>query len=250
MPVVISLLNSYAGLAASATGFVIENKVLIIAGALDGASGFFLSILMSRAMNRSFANVLFGAVGAVKSETAAAVEGTDRDPLHAGRRHAECWKTPSSVIIVPGYGMAVAQAQHVRAGAGRTADRARHQGALRDPSGGRPHAGAHERAAGRGRRALRPAAGDGPHQRRLPEHRRGAGGRRQRRGEPGRPLQEGQPAVRHAHPRRRQGPQRHHPQAEPEARFRRRGQRAVLRPEDDDGLRRRQGDADRRWCSC
>ena len=64
MPVVISLLNSYAGLAASATGFAIGNNVLIIAGALDGASGFVLSILMSKAMNRSFGNVLFGAFGA------------------------------------------------------------------------------------------------------------------------------------------------------------------------------------------
>ena len=64
MPVVISLLNSYAGLASAATGFAIENNVLIIAGALDGASGFILSMVMSRAMNRSFANVLFGAFGA------------------------------------------------------------------------------------------------------------------------------------------------------------------------------------------
>jgi NAD(P) transhydrogenase subunit beta len=112
MPVVISLLNSYAGLAASATGFVIENKVLIVAGALDGASGFFLSVLMSRAMNRSFTNVLFGAVGAAPAQTATAGEAktviryTPDDALLA-------MESASSVIVVPGYGMAVAQAQHV-----------------------------------------------------------------------------------------------------------------------------------------
>ncbi len=112
MPVVISLLNSYAGLAASATGFVIDNNVLIVAGALDGASGFFLSILMSRAMNRSFTNVLFGAVGTVKAETAAAVEGrtvTRYMPEDAMVRLEDA----QSVIVIPGYGMAVAQAQHV-----------------------------------------------------------------------------------------------------------------------------------------
>jgi NAD(P) transhydrogenase subunit beta len=112
MPVVVSLLNSYAGLAAAATGFAINNKVLIIAGALDGASGFFLSILMSRAMNRSFANVLFGAVGTVSAETAAQVEAktviryTPEDAV-------QMLRDARSVTIVPGYGMAVAQAQHV-----------------------------------------------------------------------------------------------------------------------------------------
>lgn len=112
MPVVVSLLNSYAGLAAAATGFVINNKVLVVAGALDGASGFFLSVLMSRAMNRSFANVLFGAVGTVKAETSAAVEAktviryTPDDAVLA-------MENAQSLIIVPGYGMAVAQAQHV-----------------------------------------------------------------------------------------------------------------------------------------
>ena len=112
MPVVISLLNSYAGLAAAATGFVIHNNVLIVAGALDGASGFFLSVLMSRAMNRSFANVLFGAVGSVKAETAAAVEGrtviryTPEDAIST-------MEDAASIIIIPGYGMAVAQAQHI-----------------------------------------------------------------------------------------------------------------------------------------
>ncbi len=112
MPVVVSLLNSYAGLAAAATGFVIENKVLIVAGALDGASGFFLSVLMSRAMNRSFANVLFGAVGAVRQQSTAAGEAktviryTPEDALLT-------LESATSAIVVPGYGMAVAQAQHV-----------------------------------------------------------------------------------------------------------------------------------------
>jgi H+-translocating NAD(P) transhydrogenase subunit beta len=110
MPTVISLLNSYAGLAAVAMGFVLENKVLIIAGALDGSSGLILSIIMCRAMNRSFTNVLFGAFGQVQAGTAAAEaravkSGTARDV-------AELLENAGRVVIVPGYGMAVAQAQH------------------------------------------------------------------------------------------------------------------------------------------
>jgi len=112
MPVVVSLLNSYAGLAASATGFAIGNNVLIVAGALDGASGFILSILMSKAMNRSFANVLFGAFGGEKAAVSAkSAEGlTTRSvtPEDAAMRIGYA----RNVIIVPGYGMAVAQAQH------------------------------------------------------------------------------------------------------------------------------------------
>jgi NAD(P) transhydrogenase subunit beta len=111
MPVIVSLLNSYAGLAAAATGFVIENKVLIIAGSLDGASGFFLSILMSRAMNRSFTNVLFGAVGAVKAEPAGKAEAKTVI-RYTPEDAALMLENAQSVIIAPGYGMAVAQAQH------------------------------------------------------------------------------------------------------------------------------------------
>jgi proton-translocating NAD(P)+ transhydrogenase subunit beta len=111
MPVVLALLNSYAGLASAATGFAIDNKVLIIAGALDGTSGFFLSMMMSHAMNRSFTNVLFGAVGAVKQQAAGVAE--TRTVVHyTAEDAAYVLESAQSVIIVPGYGMAVAQAQH------------------------------------------------------------------------------------------------------------------------------------------
>jgi H+-translocating NAD(P) transhydrogenase subunit beta len=112
MPVVVSLLNSYAGLAASATGFAIGNNVLIICGALDGASGFILSIIMSKAMNRSFANVLFGAfgsattAGSLKSAAGLAVRSITAEDAAVQLGYA------SKVIVVPGYGMAVAQSQH------------------------------------------------------------------------------------------------------------------------------------------
>lgn len=111
MPVVLSLLNSYAGLAAAATGFAINNKVLIIAGALDGASGFFLSILMSKAMNRSFANVLFGAVGSTSTDVKKSAE--EKPIIRYTIDDAKfILENASSVVFVPGYGMAVAQAQH------------------------------------------------------------------------------------------------------------------------------------------
>jgi len=110
MPVVIALLNSYAGLAAAATGMVIGNNVLIIAGTLDGGSGFILSIVMCKAMNRSITNVLFGAFGAV-SETAQSSEGQMReiglDDVAVQLAYAR------QAVFVPGYGMATAQAQHV-----------------------------------------------------------------------------------------------------------------------------------------
>jgi H+-translocating NAD(P) transhydrogenase subunit beta len=111
MPTVISLLNSYAGLAAAAMGFVLENKLLIIAGALDGASGFILSVIMCRAMNRSFTNVLFGAFG--QAQPATAVPAEERTVRSATPEEAaSILEAASSVVVVPGYGMAVAQAQH------------------------------------------------------------------------------------------------------------------------------------------
>jgi NAD(P) transhydrogenase subunit beta len=113
MPVVISLLNSYAGLAAAATGFVLSNNILIISGALDGASGFLLSVIMSKAMNRSFTNVVFGAFGSV-AETAPAETGSATGGVNEGTIEdaATVLWNAQAVIIVPGYGMAVSQAQH------------------------------------------------------------------------------------------------------------------------------------------
>ncbi|MDB5026593.1 MAG: hypothetical protein JWO66_282 [Candidatus Eremiobacteraeota bacterium] len=113
MPVVISLLNSFTGLAAASTGFVLGNNVLIVAGALVGASGTLLTVLMGQAMNRSVTNVLFGAFGAIKTSTAAGgaaktqnVRSVSPDDVAAMLAYA------NQVIVVPGYGMAVAQAQH------------------------------------------------------------------------------------------------------------------------------------------
>jgi len=110
MPTVISLLNSYAGLSAVAMGFVLENKVLIIAGALDGSSGLILSIIMCRAMNRSFTNVLFGAFGQVQ----AAAGAKEQKPVKSATAQdvADLLELARDVVVVPGYGLAVAQAQH------------------------------------------------------------------------------------------------------------------------------------------
>ncbi len=111
MPTVIALLNSYAGLSASAMGFVLNNKLLIVAGALDGSSGFILAIIMCRAMNRSFSNVLFGAFGQLQTTAAAAGEAK---PVHSAspEEAAQILDAARNIVVIPGYGMAVAQAQH------------------------------------------------------------------------------------------------------------------------------------------
>jgi proton-translocating NAD(P)+ transhydrogenase subunit beta len=110
MPTVISILNSYAGLSAVAMGFVLDNKLLITAGALDGSSGLILSIIMCRAMNRSFTNVLFGAFGQVQAAAAKGEEKSYKAETVEGA--AQILEQASLVVIIPGYGMAVAQAQH------------------------------------------------------------------------------------------------------------------------------------------
>src|SRR4051812_8890951 len=110
MPTVIAILNSYAGLAAVAMGFVLDNKLLITAGALDGSSGLILAIIMCRAMNRSFTNVLFGAFGQAQQTTASSNGKLYKAETIEGG--AQVLEQANLVVIVPGYGMAVAQAQH------------------------------------------------------------------------------------------------------------------------------------------
>jgi H+-translocating NAD(P) transhydrogenase subunit beta len=111
MPTVIALLNSYAGAACAAMGFALENRLLIIAGALNASSGFILSVIMCKAMNRSFTNVLFGAFGAA---TATSTAQTSAKPVRSATPEdaASILESARRVIVVPGYGMAVAQAQH------------------------------------------------------------------------------------------------------------------------------------------
>ena len=183
MPTVISILNSYAGLSAVAMGFVLDNKLLITAGALDGSSGLILSIIMCKAMNRSFTNVLFGAFGQVQQPRRGGEQKAYKAETVEGA--AQILEQASLVVIIPGYGMAVAQAQHkVRelydqlTKRGITVKFAIHPVAGRMP-------GPHERAAGRGRHSVHRPGRDGRDQPRHAAVRRGAGDRRQRRREPG-----------------------------------------------------------------
>ncbi len=110
MPVVIALLNSFSGLAASAAGFVIQNNVLIVAGCLVGASGLILTVIMCKAMNRTLGNVLFGGFGATESGASGEVEG-EMKPVSVEDAYYVL-ESAASVVFIPGYGMAVAQAQH------------------------------------------------------------------------------------------------------------------------------------------
>ena len=161
MPVVISLLNAFTGTAVAMAGFVIGNRALIIAGALVGASGGILTKLMADAMNRSIRNIIVGGFGTGDSRPrrsrarAADVRSIQADDAAIQLAYAQ------KVIIVPGYGLAAAQAQHEVAELADAAGVARCRGQLRHPPGRRPDARPHERAAGRGQRALPAAQGDG-----------------------------------------------------------------------------------------
>ena len=204
MPVVISLYNALTGLAVGFEGYVLGNGALIIAGIVVGAAGTLLTQLMAKAMNRSHRQ---RALRRVRRQGRAGAGG-DRG-LDEGDRART---TPPSriafaqkVIIVPGYGMAVAQAQHKVWELAKLLRRPRHPGEVRHPPGGRPHARAHERAARRGRRALRHDLRPRRDQRRVPDRRRRHRHRRQRRREPGRPRRPRQPHLRHADPGRGQG---------------------------------------------
>ena len=206
MPTVISLLNSYAGLAAVAMGFVLENQVLIIAGALDGSSGLILSIIMCKAMNRSFTNVLFGAFGQVQAASAAGEQKAVKSAT--AEDAAQILDNASTVVVVPGYGMAVAQAQH------RVRDLFEHLNkkgidvkfAIHPVAGRMP-----------GHMNVLLAEAEIPYDRLIemddinPEMGQVdvvPGGRRQRRGQPRRPARQEQPDLRHADHRRRQGQDR------------------------------------------
>ncbi len=160
MPVVIALLNSYSGLAAAATGFVLGNNVLIVAGSLVGASGVILTQIMCVAMNRSLPAVLFGTLQAGTSvqsadEVYTNVKSTSADEV------AMMLEIAQRVVIVPGYGMAVAQAQHAVRDLTNLLLGTRCGGGVRDSSRRGPHAGTHECAAGRGGHRLRPPEGNG-----------------------------------------------------------------------------------------
>ena len=231
VPIVISLLNAFTGLTVAAGGYVLDNTLLLVAGTLVGASGTFLTLLMAGAMGRSVANILFGALKG--GSTLGGGEASDR-PVQLGRargRRDPARATPSKVIIVPGYGLAVAQAQHTLRELVDVLAATRHRGRLRDPPGRRPDARPHERAARRGPGALRAAHRDGRDQRRVQERRRRPGRRRQRRGQPRRPEHAQRPDLRHADPQRRRGQAGRLPEAVDAPRLRRHRERAALRPE-------------------
>ena len=213
VPIVISLLNAFTGLTVAASGYVLDNMLLLVAGTLVGASGTILTRLMAAAMGRSLAVDPVRRVPAPRPRSRPA-RGEDR-PVRSGQPEdvAILLGYARKVVIVPGYGLAVAQAQHTIRELAELLEARGDRGGLRHPPGRRPDARAHERAARRGERAVRGAQGDGRGQPGVRHHRRRAGRRRQRRGQPGRQDHAGRADLRHADPRGRPGPAGGVPQA-------------------------------------
>ena len=243
MPTVIAILNAYAGLAAVAMGFVLDNKLLITAGALDGSSGLILAVIMCKAMNRSFTNVLFGAFGQVQQAKAGGEERVYKAESIEGA--GQVLEQANLVVIVPGYGMAVAQAQHkVR----ELYDQLRKRGitvkfAIHPVAGRMP-----------GHMNVLLAEADIPYtdlvemdeiNPDMPQVDVALVVGRQRRGESGGALRQGEPDLRDADHRRRPGPDRVRHQAKQESGVRRDRQRAVFFGQDLDAVRGRQ-ERDRR----
>ena len=244
MPVVISLLNAFTGTAVAMAGFVIGNWALIVAGALVGASGGILTKLMADAMNRSLANIIVGGFGTGDTAVAAAVAGDAQVRSIAADDAAIQLAYASKVIIVPGYGLAAAQAQH---GVAELAALLESRG-IEVSYAIHPVAG---RMPGHMNVLLAEANVPYPQLREMEEinpefaaGRRGTGHRRERRDQPGRPPG-GHGDLRHAHPRRRPGQVDHRDQALHGHRLRRHRQRAVRRPQDQHVLRRREEGAGR-----
>ena len=240
MPVVISLLNAMTGLSAAAAGLALNNTAMVVAGMIVGASGSILTNLMAVAMNRSIPAIVFGSFGT--GSAAAAAAGGEQGSVKAtsAADAAIQMAYANQVIVVPGYGLAVAQAQHTVKEMAVAAGSQGRRGQIRHPSRRRADAGTHERAAGRGRRRLRRDEGNGRHQRRIRPDGRHDRDRRQRRHQPRRPQRPELTHSRYADPQRRLLPLGHRAEALHEFGLRRHREPAVLPRPDLDAVRRRQ----------
>lgn len=239
MPVVVSMLNSYSGWAAAAAGFMLSNDLLIVTGALVGSSGAILSYIMCKAMNRSFVSVIAGGFGSDSGISSSGSQEIEEYREVKAADVAEMLKGASSVIITPGYGMAVAQAQYPVAEITELL-RKRHRSTLRHPPRRRPPARSYECTARRSQSPLRHCFGNGRNQRRLPRNRCGLGDWCERYRQPCRPNRSEQPDCRYAGFRSMEGKRSRRIQTLDEHRLRRRTKPAVLQRKQRDVFRRRE----------